>query len=43
VQAAAGGGSLAVILGIAVRVGLIAAVKVGLGGLFGGGGAGRSD
>lgn len=43
VQAAAGGGSIAVILGIAVRVGLIAAVKVGLGGLFGGGGAGRSD
>jgi uncharacterized protein len=43
VQAAAGGGSIAVILGIAARVGLIAVVKVGLGGLFGGGGAGRSD
>ena len=42
-QAAAGGGSLAAILGIAARVGLIAVAKVGLGGLFGGGGAGRSD
>jgi hypothetical protein len=43
VQAAAGGGTLAGILALAARVGLIAAVKVGLGGLFGGGGAGRSD
>jgi hypothetical protein len=42
-QAAAGGGSLAAIVAIAARVGLIAAARVGLGGLFGGGGAGRSD
>jgi uncharacterized protein len=43
VQLAAGGGSIAAIVGLAVRVGLIAAVRVGLGGMFGGGGAGRSD
>ena len=43
VQAAAGGGTLAGILALAARVGLIAAVKVGLGGRFGCGGAGRSD
>lgn len=42
-QAAAGGGSIAAILALAARYGLIAAVKVGLGGAFGGGGAGRSD
>ena len=42
-QAAAGGGTLAAMLALAARVGLIAAVKVGLGGRFGGGGAGRSD
>ena len=42
-QAAAGGGSIAGILALAARYGLIAAVKVGLGGRFGGGGAGRSD
>ena len=40
-QGIAGGGSLAGILALAARVGLIAAVKVGLGGAFGGGGAGR--
>ena len=43
IQAAAGGGTLAGILALAARIGLIAAVKVGLGGRFGGGGAGRSD
>ena len=43
IQAAAGGGTLAGLLALAARVGLIAAVKVGLGGAFGGGGAGRSD
>ena len=42
-QAAAGGGSIAGIVALAARYGLIAAVKVGLGGRFGGGGAGRSD
>jgi len=42
-QLAAGGGSIAGIVMLAARVGLIAAVKVGLGGRFGGGGAGRSD
>jgi uncharacterized membrane protein YgcG len=42
-QGLAGAGSLAGILTLAVRYGLIAAVKVGLGGRFGGGGAGRSD
>ena len=42
-QAAAGGGSIAGILALAARYGLIAAVKIGLGGRFGGGGAGRSD
>lgn len=41
IQAAAGGGSLTGIAWLAARVGLFAAVKVGLGGLFGGGGAGR--
>lgn len=43
IQAAAGGGTLAGLLALAARIGLIAAVKVGLGGAFGGGGAGRSD
>jgi uncharacterized protein len=43
VQAAAGGGSIAGVLALAARVGLIAAVKIGLGGRFGGGGAGRSE
>lgn len=42
-QGVAGGGSLAGILWLAARVGLITAVRVGLGGRFGGGGAGRSD
>jgi len=42
-QLATGGGSIAGIVMLAARVGLIAAVKVGLGGRFGGGGAGRSD
>jgi uncharacterized protein len=43
IQAAAGGGTLAGLIALAARIGLIAAVKVGLGGAFGGGGAGRSD
>ena len=43
VQGAAGGGTIAGILALAARLGLIAAIKVGLGGAFGGGGAGRSD
>jgi len=42
-QAAAGGGSIAGILALAARYGLFAAVKIGLGGRFGGGGAGRSE
>jgi uncharacterized protein len=42
VQAAAGSGSIAAVLTLAARVGLIAAVRIGLGGRFGGGGAGRS-
>ena len=42
-QAAAGGGTIAGILALAARCGLIAAVKVGLGGRFGGGGAGRGE
>jgi uncharacterized protein len=42
-QAAAGGVSLVGGLALAARYGLIAAVKVGLGGRFGGGGAGRGD
>jgi len=42
-QGAAGGGSIAGILAVAARYGLFAAVKIGLGGRFGGGGAGRSD
>ncbi|MDB5866167.1 MAG: YgcG family protein [Betaproteobacteria bacterium] len=41
VQGVAGGGSIAGALAIAARLGLIAAVRVGLGGAFGGGGAGR--
>jgi hypothetical protein len=43
VQAAAGSGSIAAVLALAARVGLIAAVRIGLGGRFGGGGAGRSE
>jgi hypothetical protein len=43
VQAAAGSGSIAALLALAARVGLIAAVRIGLGGRFGGGGAGRSE
>ncbi len=39
--AAAGGGSIAGALALAARFGLFAAVKIGLGGRFGGGGAGR--
>ena len=42
-QAAAGGGSVVGILALAARYGLFAAVKIGLGGRFGGGGAGRSE
>jgi len=42
-QGAAGGGSIAGIVALAARYGLFAAVKIGLGGRFGGGGAGRSD
>jgi hypothetical protein len=42
-QAAAGGGSIAGVLSLAARYGLFAAVKIGLGGRFGGGGAGRSE
>lgn len=41
-QASAGGGSIAGILALAARYGLFAAAKIGMGGLFGGGGAGRS-
>ncbi|HKA45953.1 MAG TPA: TPM domain-containing protein [Burkholderiales bacterium] len=41
-QAAAGGGSIAGALSLAARYGLFAAVKIGLGGRFGGGGAERS-
>jgi hypothetical protein len=37
----AGGGTIAGALALAARLGLIAAVRVGLGGTFGGGGAGR--
>jgi hypothetical protein len=43
VQAAAGSGSIAAVLALAARVGLFAAVRIGLGGRFGGGGAGRSE
>ncbi len=39
--AVAGGGSIAGALSLAARFGLFAAVKIGLGGRFGGGGAGR--
>ena len=42
-QAAAGGGSIAGILALAARYGLLAAVQIGLGGRFGGGGAGRGE
>lgn len=42
-QAAAGGGSITGILALAARYGLFAAVRIGLGGRFGGGGAGRSE
>lgn len=42
-QAAAGGGSLGAVLWWAARHGFFTAVKVGLGGRFGGGGAGRGD
>ena len=38
-QAAVGGGSIGGVLMLAARVGLFAAIKVGLGGRFGGGGA----
>jgi hypothetical protein len=41
VQGVAGGGTIAGALALAARLGLIAAVRVGLGGAFGGGGAGR--
>jgi hypothetical protein len=41
IEAASGGGALTGVAWLAVRVGLISALKVGLGGLFGGGGAGR--
>lgn len=42
-QLAAGGGSFAGILMWAARLGFFTAVKIGLGGRFGGGGAGRGD
>jgi hypothetical protein len=42
-EAAAGGGSLAGLLGWALRSGFFAAVKIGLGGRFGGGGAGGGE
>jgi uncharacterized protein len=42
-QMAAGGGSVGGILWLAARFGFFAAVSVGLGGRFGGGGAGRGD
>jgi hypothetical protein len=42
-QAAAGGGTIVGVLALAARCGLLAAVKIGLGGRFGGGGAGRGD
>jgi len=42
-QAAAGGGSLGGVLWWAARHGLFSALKIGLGGRFGGGGAGRAD
>lgn len=42
-QAAAGGGSIAGILALAARYGLFAALRIGLGGRFGGGGAGRGE
>lgn len=42
-QAAAGGGSIAGLLALGARYGLFAAVRIGLGGRFGGGGAGRSE
>jgi uncharacterized protein len=41
IEAASGGGALSAVMWLAVRVGLFSALKVGLGGLFGGGGAGR--
>jgi uncharacterized protein len=40
-QAAAGSGSIAAVVALAAKYGLIAALRVGLGGLFGGGGAQR--
>jgi len=43
IQGAAGGGSLTGMLWLAARLGLLAAIKTGLGGRFGGGGAGSSD
>ena len=42
-QVAAGGGSLGGILWLATRIGFFTALKIGLGGRFGGGGAGRGD
>ena len=42
-QAAAGGGSITGLLALAARYGLFAAVRIGLGGRFGGGGAGRGE
>jgi uncharacterized membrane protein YgcG len=42
-QVAAGGGSLGGILWWATRLGFFTALKIGLGGRFGGGGAGRGD
>lgn len=41
IEAASGGGALTAVVWLALRVGLLSVVKVGLGGLFGGGGAGR--
>jgi hypothetical protein len=42
-QAVAGGGSLGAILWWAARQGFFSALKIGLGGRFGGGGAGRGN
>jgi uncharacterized protein len=42
-QVAAGGGSVGGILWCAAQLGFFGAVRIGLGGMFGGGGAGRGD
>ncbi len=42
-RAATGGGSVTGILWLGARLGLFAAARIGLGGIFGGGGAGRGE